>query len=144
MIPFPSKKYFRLQLILGLVIYVLYFVIGYTGYDLRDQAELNIASLSFYGSIIEIETAYLLYDFIAVVNVCGVVGMILLQGWGRFLILGGLLVEFLATSFCGIVIMTGMSNMLYILVQVLVGVPWVLSFFDPCSRYFEKQELKES
>ena len=59
MIPFPSKKYFRIQLIFGLVIYVLYLVVGYTSYDLRDQIGFDMVALNFYGSIIDIETAYL-------------------------------------------------------------------------------------
>ena len=142
MIPFPSKKYFRIQLIFGLVIYVLYLVVGYTSYDLRDQIGFDMVALNFYGSIIDIETAYLLYDFVTVVNFCGVLGMILFQGWGRFLILGGLLVNFVITPFCGMVVITGTMDMLWILTEVLVGVPWVLSFFEPCSQYFIKEEPK--
>ena len=144
MIPYPSKKFFRQQLIFGLIVWSASYVVSYYNYDVNSVGEADVLTWNYYGSKIPEELVWLLNMFLSAVFVIGVIGMIFFQGWGRILLLVQLVIGCFITPFMGLIVTTGALDMLYIISSVLIGVPFILSFFEPCSSYFQTSSLPRS
>ncbi len=137
MIPYPTKKFFRQQLFFGLLLWFAMKIIVYTNYGITSIEMENLISWNYYG-------AYFSSDIIWWISICsdlsyaiGIITMIFFKGWGRILVIGHLGCSCMLTALMGMVIHTGMVDMMLMISGVLIWFPLVLSFFDPCSKYFE-------
>ncbi len=136
MIPHPSKKFFRQQLIFGLFVWCVVTIITYTNYDINSVVEADMVSLNNFGTPLSPTVLWILLTILDVAYVVGIIAMIFFKSWGRFLMIARLACECFLTSFMGILVLTGVIDMLLIIEGVLIGIPLVLSFFHPCSEYF--------
>ncbi|MGJ8655823.1 MAG: hypothetical protein ACSHX6_05170 [Akkermansiaceae bacterium] len=137
MIHYPSKQFFRQQVIFGFIVWIAINVICYYNYDVKSIDEADLLSLNFYGSMIPPEHCWSISIAITVFYTVGILALIYFQGWGRILILVVLGIECFLSPFMGMIVDTGSMDMLSTIADVLIGVPWVLSFFEPCSSYFD-------
>ena len=136
MFPYPSQKFFRQMLLFGLIVWLSMFIVEATNYDVNSHEEEKILTWNYFGSLLPPPVSSAIYWIQTILYGIGLIAMIFLKGWGRFLILASIIVDFLSTTFLGLVVTTGAMDMLNLLAGTLIGIPLVLSFFDPCSSYF--------
>lgn len=138
MIPHPSRNFFRQQLLFGLFVWCVMYVILFTGYDIKSPELADLMLWDYYGASFSPNTLWVILNILDITYVVGIIAMIFFQGWGRFLIIIQLVLWCFLTPFMGIGVFTATIDMLSIITGVLIGVPVVLSFFHPCSEYFIK------
>lgn len=134
---YPSKQFFRQMLVFGFLVWIVINLISYYNYDVRTIEEADALSWNFYGCALSPGFCWLINMAIVVMYTVGVLGLICFQSWGKIVILLVLVVECFISPFMGLVVYTGSIDMLSIISSVLIGIPWVLSFFEPCGSYFD-------
>ncbi len=140
MLSHPSPKFFRQLLLFGFIVWISTYIVTYTDYDVKSRDELVALDWNGFGSTLSETAFWVLLGAKEILFGVGLMAMLMFRGWGRFLILGSLLIEFLSTSFMGLIVFTGPMDMLCLLYWVLVWIPLVLSFFEPCSSYFNRSK----
>ena len=90
-----------------------------------------------YGSILSEESSQLLSYVQLGALFIGVVGFLAFGGWSRYLLLGVFIGTYAIIPFCGLSVTQGISEAFIYFGSGFFLVPFVLSFFQPCSAYFE-------
>ncbi len=138
MFPYPSIKFFRQLLVFSLLVWASIVIIQWTGTDAVTVEETELLRWNYYGAKIPYNLLNIIYWAVNGIHAAGLIAMIFLRGWGRLLVVASIGLDFLTTSFMGMIVSTGVIDMLSIVDYSLVSIPLVLSFFDPCSGYFDK------
>ena len=137
MLKHPSPKHFRFLLSFGFIVWVAMFIVEYYGFDVNTNDEVTALQWNYHGSKLPYATVDFVYWFGTILYGVGLIGMMFMRGWARVLVMLSIIIDFITTGFMGLLVVTGTMDMLSILVNIVVGVPLVLSFFEPCSRYFQ-------
>lgn len=139
-LPYPSRSQFRKLVLVGTLMWVVLLALIFSNITVSDQATLDALSWNTYGSLFSPNITYLIQLITLAIMAIGLIGMLGFKSWGRFLILASFIIDTFTTPFLGLVIYTGLMDFLVAICGLFIFIPWVLSFFEPCSAYFLPQK----
>lgn len=138
----PSPRQFRIIAILGLILKLIYLL------DLPDwkfSGEIRELMLwNYFGSLLPEQSVYYLWWLYFIAFVVGSLLFILFVSWSRWLLLVVIIYSLLLELGCGVLVTAPLENFLGSLAFWFFVVPFVLSFFPPCSAYFDKANQGEA
>ena len=99
----------------------------------------NALDWNYYGSSLSYESMNVIYTLLSVGYGIGFLGFLFFKEWGRWVILACWGAHILVTPFLGLYVTRGLPSALSQIGGFLFLVPFILSFFTPCSSYFVRQ-----
>lgn len=133
----PSKRQFRNLTIIGLVLIFSGSVMEHRRIPTPSQEITDALNWNGYGSILSDESSQMLFYVQIGAVFVGVVGFLTFGGWSRCLLLGVFIGSYAIIPMSGLFVTHGVSLAFIYFGSGFFMVPFVLSFFQPCSEYFE-------
>jgi hypothetical protein len=140
MFPFPNKRAFRGLTLVAVVLQVLAMISWICDWTSAGEAARTALQWSSYGSILPYEIVYWWGQSYPILFSVGLLFFFLLQGWSRIYLFGLLVLSLLLIPFSGLTVSDSLSSFLYSLANLFFWIPFLLSFFPPCSEYFNKTQ----
>lgn len=139
----PSRSAFRVIAVLGMALSG----ISYVGLEYRwfvhSQPALDALDWNYFGAILPFDVLPWVWWALLAAWAVGSVAFVLFASWSRLLLGALLTAEFLVMPFQGLYVSTGIHDAIGGIGSLCFLVTFVLSFFEPCSRYFEREPNKE-
>jgi hypothetical protein len=140
MIPFPSKRDFRLLTLVAVALQVIAMLSWLFGWILGGDAARTTLQSASYGSILPYQVVYWWGQAYPILFCIGLLFFFLFKGWSRIFLLGLLCISLALVPFSGLNVTDAMPSFLYSLANLVFWIPFLLSFFTPCSEYFNKPQ----
>ena len=140
MIPFPSKPVFRGLSLAAVVLQVIAMLSWICDWTFGGEAANTALQWSSYGSILPYAIVYWWGQAYPILFSIGLLFFFLFHGWSRIFLLCLLVISLLLTPLSGLSVSDALSSFLYSLANLVFWLPFLLSFFSPCSEYFNKTQ----
>ena len=138
MINFPSRKLFQKLAFLGLLLSVVAYFLALFRIPTPSKEVNDALDWNFYEASIPIETLQLILLMMFFIYIVSGIGFIFFLSWSRQALVFCVCVSIALMPFQGIYVTTGIFDFINNIGTIMLMVPIVLSFFPPCSGYFEK------
>jgi hypothetical protein len=132
----PTKSEFRWLAFTGLSVVFFAAMLEYFRIPQPTEETTNALDWNYYGSPLPYDVLVSLYGLLTVAFVVGGVAFLCFQAWSRWFVFGCFDGQFLLRPFLGLYVVRGLPDTLGQIGGFLFLVPFVLSFFAPCSGYF--------
>ena len=134
---FPTRNQFRLLSLGAFTLIGVGTFMDATGNPRPTPEEIELMKLNGSGLLISIANYQTLTLMIMGAVLIGAVTFIGFWKWSRYLLIGSYLLTSLLLGVQGVIVTKGLSEAFYSFGGILLFFPLVLSFFPPCSHYFE-------
>ena len=138
----PTKCEFRWLAFLGLSVVVVAAMLEHFRIPQPAEETANALDWNFYGSPLPHEALISLYGILLLGYVVGGIAFLCFHAWSRWFICGCFVGQFLLSPFLGLYVARAFPDTLGQIGGFLFLVPFVLSFFAPCSGYFGRRDAQ--
>lgn len=133
----PSRNTFRAVALLGFVLTGISYVGLENRWFVYSQPALDALDWNYFGAILPDDFLPWVWRALLASWVVGAAAFVLFASWSRPMLAVLLAAEFVLMPFQGLYVSTGIHDAIGGIGSLCFLVTFVLSFFDPCSRYFQ-------
>ena len=135
---YPTREQFRYIFLVGLLISILAGLMEGLRIPKPSQEVSDALDWNYWGSTMSPEGQVVIWFLLIGSSAVGAIGFLLFYGWSRWLLLFAIILEIMSSPFLGLYVIRGITYGFGYLGGLLFFIPFILSFFQPCSEYFIK------
>lgn len=132
----PSKEQIRVLAFAGILLTATGSLFDVFQFPSPTPEESAALEWNYWNALIPYTAQITIWALVGSSTLVGVIGFILFQAWSRWLLLGSMALLALTSPFMGLYVARGLGEGLTTIGGLLFMFPFVLSFFPPCSDYY--------
>jgi hypothetical protein len=138
MFQFPRKDTFRRLILLAIALQIVAMTFTICHWVSGGRAARTALQWAGYGSFLPYNFVYWWGQLFQMLFTIGLLFFFFFHSWSRIFLLGLLLLSVVLVPFSGLRVYDAQTAFLYDIANLVYWVPFLLSFFPPCSEYFKK------